>query len=113
MLTVVQQQQQLAVPYAGQQDLQRPSRGLLPQLQRFHHRAGHHCSIPDLSEFDPPGAVRETTSEVRRNPNTQSGLTDAAGTDQADQTGAGQRLPKLGELSAASHEAFRLRGKVP
>ena len=112
VLTVVEDQQQLAVAQVGQQDLQRLRRGLVPKVQGGDHRVDHQGGIADLGELDPPGPVREAASEVRRDPNGQARLADASGADQADQTRAGHRLTSLRQLPAASHEARRLGGKV-
>ena len=96
----------------GQQQLRRIRRGKVSKVQGGDHRVGHQRGIADLGEFDPPGAVGEAASEVRRNPNSQAGLADASGADEADQASVGQRLSNLRQLAAASDEACRLGGNV-
>ena len=96
----------------GQQQLRRIRRGKVSEVQGCDHRVGHQGGFADLGEFDPPGAAREAASEVRGNPNSQAGLADASGADEADQASVGQRLSNLRQLAAASDEACRLGGNV-
>jgi hypothetical protein len=112
VLTVVDNQQQLAVAQIGQQDLQRLRRGLIPKVQGRAHRVGYQGGIADLGELDPPGAVREASSEVRRTTDSQARLPDTSGADETDQARAGQRLPKFRQLPATPDEGRRLSGKV-
>ena len=95
-----------------QLDLQRLPGGLVPQVQGCDDGVGDQRRISNLCEVDPPGAAREATLQVRRDPYGQAGLADASRADEADQTSNGQRLPSLGQLPAATHEARRLGGNV-
>jgi hypothetical protein len=112
VLTVVEDQEQLAISHMGQQDRQRLGRGLVSEIQRGDHRVDHQDGVADLGQLDPPGTVREPALEVGRHPNRQAGLSDASRPDETDETSAGQGPSKLRQLPAASHEGRRLGGKV-
>ena len=73
-------------------------RGKVSEVQGCDRRVGHQGGFADLGEFDPPDAAREAGSEVRGNPNSQAGLPDASGADEADQASVGQRLSNFRQL---------------
>ena len=112
VFAVVQKQQQLPVLKVGDQDVQRLCGGLVSEVEGRHHRIGDERWIADLSEFDNPGAVRESPSEGRCRPKCEAGLPDTSRTHEADQAGGRKLIPDLTELTPAADKAGHLSREI-
>ena len=112
MLAVVEDEQHLAVPKVGRQDLQRLGRGLVSQVQRSDCCTRHERRVADLGEVDPPGSVREAAPEFCRRSKSEARLAHAARADKADEARLRERAAKLRQLPATAHEAGRLGGQI-
>jgi hypothetical protein len=84
VFTVVEQEQQLPVLQVGEQDLQRLDAGLVSEVQGCKHGVGYEGAIANLGELDQPRAVRESPSEIGRNPKSEAGFPDTSWAHEAD-----------------------------
>src|SRR5450759_1026390 len=112
MLAVVDEEQQLLVAQELEQHGQRTRRGLVAQVEGGHERAADRRWIPNLAEFDQPGAVRKTACQVGRDPDRTACLAHSARPDQADQPRLAELLAQLGDLPAPADEARRLGWQI-
>ena len=95
VLAVVQYKQQLLVLQVSKQQRQRVRGCLVSQVQAGRNGVADQGAIPNLGKLDEPGAVPETTTELRCGANCQPGLTHTAWADKAQQAGRGELRSEL------------------
>ena len=112
VLAVVDDKKKLPIPQVGERQSMRLGGRLVSQVQRRRHRSANKRGVPHLGELDEPGAVAEAAPDLGGGPDGEARLSYPARPDEADQPGARELLPDLGQLPAAADEARRLDGQV-